>query len=1050
MLKESQLRGERRWTAVLCADLVDFTGVSAQLGPERTYELLREVVGSARAEIEAAGGHIIEYAGDALFAVFGAPTASENASLDACRAALSVQKRMDREAPNYLKNFNVKPTFRIGVAGGSVVFGSLGHGEGLDINVLGDAVNMAMRLQKETPNGTVIASDEIHDQVEGFVEAAGNGKTMLKGFERPIETFLISGLNESQTPFESRMQRGAAEFFGRELEFERLHQWLDAETHPTIEITGPAGAGKSRLLHEFAKSVAPAKRLLIGQCNLNTQKTPLTPIIEVIRKAINWNEADDKVEIARKLETLVGAPEATTNYIINRVGGFEVGRKDGQQPGYDPISIRRTCVTALQAIAADETVILVFEDCHWIDPSSETIILSLIDPGQARPSCRVVTTRRSHVPRGWTGQDHVTELALRSLSDDNIQELVQVLLGCQTADIALVDLVREKSERIPLFVEEIIRYLQFSQAITVEDGHARLTGDISGQIVGGNLQHLTLSRFDALPDDARALLRVAAVKGRQFSEEFLGRCSDPSQARATIDVAAAEGLIEVDPGRPAGNWRFSHALIGDAIYQSLLGPERRNVHATVANAMEVEADGLHAAAIDELAFHFRKAGNGPKAVEYLRRSAQRAYQIFAVVQVDEQLEAAFELIKDEPDLVDDETFGRMLFLWGRNLDIYGEFRKLNTIMETHIPRLQAQGATEALSLCLSAKALARCHAAYFDRAQELLNEALGIAADVKSEFATTWAKVIQMRINVDSGFGSLDDTAALYDEVLPVAERLGDSHLIQLSSYVMISAHRGVGSLRKANEYVMWLEDFGKKNNSTRAIAMTAWARCINHLVRDEVDAGIAAADENLRLSIPGTADWRVAVVGRLVARLSRGDTDVSPDDLLPHVDHLYARDDTTLGNVARVQYSIHRLMRGQIHDGWHGLVETSNLVERRGTPELGRFIELVKAEILMSIGGVLPREGPRPKLGAKDVVMALRLKLTARRRARAHLENFKRRTPFSTGYFLARVERDLGLLEKSYGNLEAAQAHFDRSVELYRNEDLLEAALSVEALRAT
>jgi len=188
-------------------------------------------------------------------------------------------------------------------------------------------------------------------------------------------------------------------------------------------------------------------------------------------------------------------------------------------------------------------------------------------------------------------------------------------------------------------------------------------------------------------------------------------------------------------------------------------------------------------------------------------------------------------------------------------------------------------------------------------------------------------------INVDSGFGSLSDTAALYEEVIPVAERLEDSHMIQLS-----------------------------------AISMSHWARCINHLVRDDLDAAIDAANENLKLSVPNTADWRVAMVGRIAAKLNRGDSDVSTKDLLPHIDIVLQSDDTTLGNGARAQYWVNTLGAGQLYKGWKGLVRFQNDIQIHSTPEIRRFLELVRGEIHLSVAGIIPRSGSRPKMGPLDI----------------------------------------------------------------------------------
>ena len=1040
--------GERRWTAVLCADLVNFTGFSAQLGPERTYELMRPVMNLARSEIEKHQGSIEEYAGDAVYAVFGAPVAVENASLEACRAALKIQKMMEEQAEDFQTEFGVKPQFRIGLAGGFVVFGSVGENQGLDINMLGDAVNFASRIQKKAPPGTVICSEGIHNQVEGFVDVDPVGPTQFKGINGTHTTYIVNSLRHFQTAVEGRISRGSKEFFGRQDEMQQLQAWLDSKASPVAEVSGPPGAGKSRLVREFVKRNAGSASFLTGQCNESTMQTPLLPIVDIIREEIGWNPTDSRGLVEERLAAHAPVDSPAFDYLVDRIGKFESKSKSAYQHSDNAIEIRRFCAHAISSIANQSGKLFLIEDVHWLDSSSEAVFVNLISQ-DAETACRFVTTRREYILREWSDLPAVRSIALQSLDADVIRKLVLELLKADTADDALIELTYEKSEGIPLFVEEIVRYLQFSGAVEFNGAAAKLKPGAGENIVSGNLQHLMLSRFDALPADDRTLLTFAATKGRFFSTEFLTNCGiESADPKSCIERAIAEGLVEDDPSGGADSWRFSHALISDAICGSQLAPKKRENHEVVATALEKSWNREKSASLtDELAYHYNSAGNREKAIKYLQQSAEKAYEVFAVVQVDAQLETAFSLIEAQSDLVDDETFGEMLFLWGRTLDIYGQFRKLNAIMDRHLPRLRKSGPSEVLSLCMSLKALARCHAAEFHDAQAILDESMAIADKIDNELPSIWAKVIQMRINVDSGFANLAATEALYNEVKPKAEQLQDSHLIQLSTYVMMTAHRAAGALKRANEYLDWLDHYGQTHKSARAIAMCAWAKCINHLVREQLDQGIEAAEENLRLTVAPTGDWRVASVGRLVARLGRGDKDVAAEDLIPFIEMLDDFDDTTLGNAARQQFWIHTISRGQLRYGWQGLKKLSAQIEGRCTPELRRFLELVQAEVLMSIAGVLPRNGARPKMGPLDYLTAARLRLNAKAKAKDHLQEFLAQAPSQSGYFVARVERDLGLIAKSQGDLGAANTHLKRSIKLYDDEDMFETALAIEQL---
>lgn len=1049
MKREILPQGERRWTAVLCADLVNFTGMSNTLGPERTYEVLGDVMGIARAEVERFGGVIIEYAGDAIFAAFGAPTAVENASLDACRAALEIQAEVARQRQRFERDFGLSPNFRIGLAGGPVVFGSLGHGDGLDVNVLGDAVNLATRLQKRTEAGRVVCSDAILSQVEGFVVTETSEDAELKGFEGNQSLHQIVSLLDSVSEFQGRMRRGSSVFLGRRGELAQLLDWLknDAQHQPIIDVSGPAGVGKSRLLFEFTSNMDRSRKVYVGQCNLNIQQVTLAPILEIIRTAIGWQKGATQEAVEELLVPLVGADATGLPYLVQLVGGFE--RKEMEASNESALSTRKLSQIVLLEISRREECLFLIEDVHWIDPVSEAVLAALLEAEDNR-HLRVVVTRRSHIPCVWNDDARARDLPLGPLEQTDVYTLICDLTGVNEASEDLVNLVTSKSESNPLFVEEILRYLQFAKGIQIEDQTAHLLPGDYDNIVSGNLQHLVLSRFDALPEEDRSYLVLAAAKGRQFSEAFLSQCfGGTADISSCLERAALAGLIELDPSGTALDWRFTHALIGDAIYQSLLGARRRKIHGLIAETLEQHSGNrLHHLA-EELASHYQSAGDTKKAVHYLWRSAEQAFEVFSVVHADEQLNAAFDLIELDPSIVTDDEFGEMLFLWSRTLDIYGNFRKQTVILEQHLPRLRALGPSELLSLCTSMKALARCHAADFDRAQKLVDQSLEMAKVIGLEVPIIWAKVAQMRINVDGGFGSVEETKALYDEVKPAAEGLSDSHLIQLSTYVVMTAYRSVGALKKANEYVDWLTEYGTVNQSTRALAMASWARCINHLVREELDEALLAADDNLKHTVPPTGDWRVASVGKLVARLRRGDPDIEPEVLKPHIEVTASFEDASLGNALRCQYGIQLLMRGRIHQGWTWLTQAERDIQGAVSPEMGRFFKLVKAEFLLAVAGLMPSDGPSPKLGFRDIVTALGLRVGARKKSEKYLREFLSLIPSETGYFVARIKRDLGLIARSRGKEEDAQSFFDESVALYEAEEMFDAATSVARLKA-
>ena len=253
------IEGERRWAAVLFADMAAFTSASEALGAESVYHLVRRIIPLANASIESRGGHVLEYAGDSILAIFGAPIALENASLKACEAALALQQVIGAEADSFTRDFRIAPRFRIGISGGEVVLGHMGLQRKLDLKVAGEPVNLAARLQALAGEGEVWISDSVFQQVEGFVDATSLGNRPVKGLTRAQHLYRLDCLSGGETKFAGLQRRGTVRLVGRSVELERLKAAVCgcAAGLQVITLSGPPGIGKSRARPRVAGSGRP-------------------------------------------------------------------------------------------------------------------------------------------------------------------------------------------------------------------------------------------------------------------------------------------------------------------------------------------------------------------------------------------------------------------------------------------------------------------------------------------------------------------------------------------------------------------------------------------------------------------------------------------------------------------------------------------------------------------------------------------------------------------------------------------------------------------------
>lgn len=1034
----SPVTGQKRWTAVLFADLENFTALSERHGPEKTYDLLAEIIRHCWGLIEDGRGHPIDYAGDSILAAFGAPVAVENASLDACRVALRLQAYMAASADRFQRDYGIAPKFRIGIAGGVVVVGNLGMDGKLDLSLLGESVNLASRLQRIAKAGEILCSQSVFDQVEGFADMTSLGAVAIKGFSEKKDIFRLDSLRDDQTVFQGRLHRGGEAFVARQSELARLKEWVNAAPGQAgvIDLFGPAGIGKSRLLFEACKTIEGGKHLLVANCNSSLQDKPFAPFVELVRHAAGWHPGDPREALAEAVGSLLDSAEPGLDVLVGFLGGT-----DELHAGSDhdaAIHIRRLMSALLVRLSSDPDNVVVFEDIHWLDPASaETLSRVIRAHGE---TIKVLFTRRSEFEIDWISDDSIHHWPLDPLTMDGISSMIADLLQVESLPDNLVQFVAKTTEGNSLFIEETVRYLRHTGQLRLESGAVNFEPRPEEQSTSGNLQHLILSRFDALDGAARTHLLTAATKGRQFSEGFLSCCfGDREAIRKTLDAARATGLIEPGPAALPGEWQFAHALFGKAIRQSVLESQRKEVHATIARALDTGDAAAITEHAEELAFHYLRAGVSRKAVFYLWKSAERAFAIYSVAQADQHLERAFVLMQAEPGVVDDETFAAMLVLWAKTLEIYGDFAKLNSVLLAHLPRVREAGATDALSICLTLQAMGRSFAGEYLLSVDLIQEASALAEETGDQHNIAWSKIAMMLIYLHANYWPHDRILELHREVQAALFDLGDPHLISVAHYYLASVYRARGQLQRAAEVIQELIAFGRRNSDARAISFGNNALALVCWQREDMQGLSRAAQESLRYSVPDTGAWRVAGLCQLAADHMLGVEGRQPEDFLPHAERAREFEDRPLEFGCRFQYCLSLMRGGRFHRGWQELLQLERRTEENGLLEQKLHLRLLKARILLAIAGLEPtdKSESNPRHGLRDILRILSLRPGAVRSSERILREFLARCPDSTGVTVAQVHLRLGLVARARKQLDDAKAHFELSHRLFLAEDL-------------
>lgn len=995
--------GERRWTAVVMADMAGSTAVTEQIGAEKAYQLLTRLIAMAVRAVEDEGGTALTFGGDSLLASFGAPVAVEDASLRACRAALAFQAAIATETEALEQQFGIRPQFRIGISGGMVVVGPMGPNAGMDLNIMGQPVNTASRLQELAEPGQILLSDAMFGQVEGEVEFTDLGPHSLKGISGRPHVFALHNTLDASARFAGRIRRGLVDMVGRRDHLRALHRGL-AQAVPgwhLLLVKGPPGIGKSRLLHDFRLSMQGEREVFQGQCRAGTH-APYQPIADILIAASKVAPSDGTDAVLDGLRGLLGDDLAldTLRHVLSPGKDMLASNADSNLA----LAVRETLRKVLTRLFDRQPCVLVIEDAHWIDGSSRNVIEELLRAGpmQDRTCPLLMTTRPEGAPQ-WAAFKPTQTLSLASLTEAESGDLASRRLRNARLSAPLAKLLFEKSEGNPLFIEEISRYLGSADALEETTAGLAIRPGAGSDLASGNLQHLIMARVDALSAPLRQTLRFAAVQGRQFSQDVLKAVEPGSNLDAQLAKAADRGLIEPEPGGDAAQWRFRHALLRDAIYGSLLEDSRRPLHAVIGHAIETLNKDRPEEVCEALAYHFDAAGRPALAAPYLIRSAQKALQVYDLDEVDRLSLRLRDILRDDPTVISQPDLDRMIVVWLEAMNFKGHFARAIEVAAEFLPHLRKGGDGRAIEIAVSHYATALTHARDYKQAIDLALDGIAQANSRGDAMSAAWLQLPLLRAYEETSSLSHADFIALSQKALMQAEALGETRLQMQILYLQGAEYRSQGKVRKSRERNEALQAFAIASNDKRGQGFAAWTTALLYQVAEENEKAVALAEEAMPLTLHGTADAHV-ITSIWAANVVLG---ANPHTARARLDETMALartfEDYNIVQGLGLIDAIYHLRLGKVTEGWSRLCSVLEDTHKGGNVVFSRYFHLVRAEILMLLSGrmkELPpspdlpdrKVKPPPKPGLGDIATVIKLRLQARRIATADLAYFRAR----------------------------------------------------------
>jgi class 3 adenylate cyclase/predicted ATPase len=661
---------ERRQLTVLFCDVAGSSALAERLDPEDLRDLLRAYQDACAEVIARFEGHLARVVGDGLLVYFGYPHAHEDDAQRAVRAALGIVEALgwlnarlaEEQRSQGAQMQGEQLAVRLGIHTGLVVVGDMGDADRRDPQaVLGAVPNVAARLQDLAPPNGVLMSAVTHHLVAGYFACTPLGSQTLKGMVQPLEVFRVLHESMARSRLDAAGPRGLTPLVGRHQELgllrERWEQVQDGLGQVVI-LSGEAGIGKSRLVRQLQEHVAadPQAWLTPCQCSPYFQHSALYPFIDLLERVVLQFTRDESP--AAKLRKLEGFLAQYGLDLPETVPLFADLLSLPLSQGYASLdlSAEQERQRTLQAVvnlllrrAARQPVLFVMEDLHWADPTTLEALGLLVDQA---PLARILAlwTCRPEFTAPWTGRAHGTHLTLSRLTRRQVAEMVAQVTGEKPLPAEVHAQIVERTDGVPLFVEELTRTVLESGLLRATEERFELTGPLPPLAIPATLHDSLLARLDRL-GEAKEVAQLAAALGREFSYELLAAVApweEPVLRAALARLVEAELLYQRGL-QPEVTYTFKHALIQEAAYQSQLKSRRQQVHRRIAEVLAARLPETAATQPELLAHHYTEAGLAAEALPCWYRAGRQAVERSAYVEGISHLGRGVALVPGLPD-----------------------------------------------------------------------------------------------------------------------------------------------------------------------------------------------------------------------------------------------------------------------------------------------------------------------------------------------------------------------------------------------------------------
>ncbi|WFU18625.1 adenylate/guanylate cyclase domain-containing protein [Bradyrhizobium sp. CB3481] len=650
---------ERRQLTVMFADLVGSTALSARLDPEE----LRDIIGAYHRRcadvITRSGGFVAKYLGDGVLAYFGYPQAHEEDAEQAVRAALALIEAVAKLDAGQATSLRV----RVGIATGLVVVGDLlGEGAAQEQAVIGETPNLAARLQGLAEPNTVVIADNTRRMLGGLFDYRDLGRLPVAGIDYPVHVWRVLGASLVGSRFEA-LRGASTPLIGREEEIALLtRRWERAKAGDgsVVLIAGEPGIGKSRIAQTLLEQLGkePHTRLRFF-CSPHHQHSALYPSISQLEQAAGFRREDTAETRLDKLVAVLAIVNKDLSEAVPLLADLLSIPTGDRYPPLNLTPQKRKAKTLhvqveqVEGLAARQPLLMLWEDIHWSDPTTLESLDLLIDRAATLPVLILLTFRPEFTPP-WVGRPHVTLLSLNRLPPRHRAEMIAHVSGGKTLPREISDQIIDRTDGVPLFIEELTKSV-------IESGWQTGAGDHLA--IPTTLQASLLARLDRLAP-TREVAQIAATLGRQFSHELISAVADmpPARLEGALEQLIRAELVFRRGTPPDATYTFKHALVQDAAYSTLLRSRRQQLHGRIASTLEQQFREIAAAQPELMAQHCASAGMVEEAIAYWDKAGRSAVQRSTMAEAASHFGKALELLGSQPKSPEQRSNERSLQL----------------------------------------------------------------------------------------------------------------------------------------------------------------------------------------------------------------------------------------------------------------------------------------------------------------------------------------------------------------------------------------------------